>query len=177
MQARLARRLHLRLTAKLVCTLICTSMAVSFATRGAERGTVTGSGGNIPEGMWHLNRARSVQLEPADQTLWVIKDDGKHLIWVLVSTDQQGEVRINSWSGAYGGEPAPVMGSPMRSQIVSRAPGTLHNSGEIAGLGSYSEDCEVMQRGRRFVCHGEVTTASGVRRWTDDFDWIAPSPR
>jgi hypothetical protein len=147
-----------------------------FATSGAAGGTVTASGGNIPEGMWVLNRSHSVQLEPANQKLWIIKDDGKRLIWVLVSTDRQGQVRINSWSGAYGGEPTPVMGSPMRSQIVSHAPGTLHNFGEIAGLGPYSEDCEVTHHGRRFVCHGEVTTANGVRRWTDDFDWVAPGP-
>jgi len=127
--------------------------------------------------MWVLNRSRSAQLEPADQTLWIIKDDGTQLIWVLVSTNERGEVRINSWSGVYGGAPVPVTGSEMRSQIVSHSPGTLHNFGEIAGLGLYSEDCAVMEHGRRFVCHGEVTTPEGVRRWTDDFDWVGPSPR
>ena len=134
------------------------------------------SGGNLPEGMWVLNRTRSVQLEPANQTLWIIKDDGRQLTWVLVSTDEHGQVRINSWSGAYGGEPASVSGSPMKSQIVSHAPGTLHNFGEITGLGSYTEDCAVTRHGRGLVCHGEVTTPGGVRRWTDDFDWVAPSP-
>src|SRR6476646_4439581 len=63
---------------------VCVVCAVMLM--GAAMASGSG-GGNLPEGMWVLNRTRSVQLEPADQTLWIIKDDGKQLTWVLVSTD------------------------------------------------------------------------------------------
>ncbi len=131
---------------------------------------------NLREGIWKLNRARSAQLTPADQTLWVIRDDGKQLAWVIVSIDAQGHLAITSWNGMYGGKPAPVMGADMMSQISSSGPGRIQSRGEIQGLGPFSEECIVMDEGSRFVCHGEVQTREGARKWVDDFEWISGSP-
>ncbi len=136
----------------------------------------TQSGGNIPLGFWVLNRERSTQLQPVNQTLWIVKDNGKFLVWVLVGTDESGMVRVNSWEGPYDGDPVPVNGTSMTTQITSPAPGMLHNFGQIKGVGPYSEDCQVMDSGKRFLCHGEVTTAGGVQQWTDDFDWVSAAP-
>lgn len=151
--------------------------ALSASASAAAPGRLTARGGNMPEGLWVLNQARSIELTPGKQTLWIVKDDGKNTVWVSVMTDDQGRVRISSFDGAYGGPPAPVTGSPMTSQAVSRAPGTLHNFGRIAGLGPYMEDCAVDPSQKHFTCDGQVTTKTGIRRWHDDFDWAGPSPR
>ena len=148
------------------------ALQILFAAGGSAQ-----AAGNIPQGLWVLNTARSRELAPGDQTLWVIKDDGESMVWVGVATDPQHRVRVNSWDGTYGGPPAPVVGSDMVSQITSSAPGTMHNAGEIKGLGKYHEDCVVSQAGKRMICHGEVASAKGVLTWKDDFDWMADSPR
>jgi hypothetical protein len=131
--------------------------------------------GVIPEGMWVLNQTRSQTLAPGKQTLWIVKDNGEHVVWVSVNTDPQGMVRVISWDGAYGGPPSPVVGTPMVTQLAAPAPGKLHNFGQITGMGPYSEDCDVGPK--LFVCKGQVMTPEGVRRWTDDFDWVGPSPQ
>jgi hypothetical protein len=112
------------------------------------------------------------------QILWIIKDDGKQLIWVVVSTTPTGEVRLNAWDGAYDAEPTPVVGTPMLAQITSPEPGVIRSRGVIEGIGSFSEEARVMDGGKRFLAQGRVTTADGsVLNWTEDYDWIAPSPR
>lgn len=134
--------------------------------------------GVIPTGLWVLNLSRSQPLEkPASQVLWVVKDDGRQLAWAVAITDAEGRVRLNSWEGAYGGPPSPVSGTQMTSQVAAGAPGALRNFGQIAGVGPYSEDCQVSDGGRRFVCHGEVQMADGPHRWLEDYDWAGPTPR
>lgn len=155
------------------------SGAAGCQTRSAKSAAPpsAASGGNLPTGVWRLNRARSEQLTPTDQTLWIVKDDGKHLIWVLVITEPDGTVRLNTWDGPYDAEPRPVGGTPMLAQISSKAAGTLQSRGVIEGLGTFSEDCAVSPDRRRFTCRGEVTGADGaVRRWIDDFDWVSGGP-
>lgn len=132
--------------------------------------------GNIPEGLWILNQARSQQLAPGDLTLWIVKDDGKHMVWVSVLADAERRVKISVWDGAYDADAVPVVGTPMLARVTSKAPGTIHNFGEITGMGPYSEDCTVMPDRKRFLCDGQVTTPQGVRRWHDDFEWAGPSP-
>ena len=134
-------------------------------------------GGNVPLGIWRQNAERSTPLEPGERILWFIKDDGKHLIWVVVWTTPTGEVRLNAWDGAYDAEPRPVMGAPMLAQITSPEPGVIRSRGSIEGMGPFSEEARVMDGGKRFVAHGQVTMADGrVLSWTEDYDWIAPSP-
>ena len=159
-----------------IASLLAAAMLV-LPANAATPGRLTAHGGVMPEGLWVLNQARSIELVPGKQTLWIVKDDGKNTVWVSVSTDDQGRARVSSFDAAYGGPPAPVTGSPMLSQVVSRAPGTLHNFGRIAGLGPYAEDCAVDPAQKHFTCDGEVTTSAGVRRWHDDFDWVGPSPQ
>lgn len=133
--------------------------------------------GNVPLGIWRQNPERSAPLEPGERTLWIIKDDGKHLIWVLVSTAPTGDVRLNAWTGAYDGEPSPVIGTPMLAQITSPEPGVIRSRGAIEGMGPFEEEARVVDGGKRLVAHGRVTTADGtVLSWTEDYDWIAPSP-
>lgn len=132
--------------------------------------------GIVPQGIWVLNPGRSHSLNPGRQTLWVVKDDGRHLVWVSVIIDDQHRVQIVSYDGAYGGSPAPVVGSPMTTQIVATGPASLHNFGTIVGVGDYSEDCRVSQDRTRFRCEGQVQTTSGARPYMDDFDWFANSP-
>ncbi|MCJ2180957.1 hypothetical protein [Novosphingobium album (ex Hu et al. 2023)] len=132
--------------------------------------------GVLPEGIWVLDQAQSVELAPGAQTLWVIKDDGQTLIWVNVARSPSGEVRVTSYSGEYGGAPAPVQGGPMMSSIASPGPGRIHNWGTVEGLGDYSEDCALTEGGKRFICHGKVMTSDGEKTWTDNFQWAGPSP-
>jgi hypothetical protein len=168
----------MRVIAVAVAGAVVALLAPSRPIKAELSGPVTDSGGNIPVGIWRLNRERSSQLAPADQILWIIKDDGAQLIWVMVSTEEQGNIRVHSWQGAYDGDPVRVEGSGIVSRISSSSPGTLQSRGTIEGMGSYSEDCTVMSEDRRFVCRGQVTSSDGaVHRWVDDFDWVSESPR
>ena len=134
------------------------------------------AGGVVPQGFWVLNQARSRSLNPGRQTLWIVKDDGRHLVWTSVVIDDQHRALIVSFDGGYGGPPAPVVGTPMTTRIERRGRGELHNEGAIAGMGNYSEDCRVTADKKRFRCEGRVMTKDGPRDYVDDFDWAGESP-
>ena len=168
---------YIRSMIRIAALAAAAAAADVHATPTPVVGRLTAHGGNVPEGLWVLNQARSIELMPGRQTLWIVKDDGRNMVWVSVATDDEGRVRVSSFDSAYGGPPAPVAGSPMTSQAVSYAPGTLHNFGQIAGLGAYVEDCAVDPSQKHFTCDGQVTTATGIRRWHDDFDWAGPTPQ
>lgn len=158
------------------CGLGWLAVAAAIATP-AGAGTLTAKGGNVPEGLWVLNLARSKPISPpASQVLWMLKDNGKHMVWVAAVTDARGMVQVDSWDGAYDGAAAPVTGTAMTSQLTSRSPGTVHNFGAVAGAGAYAEDCAVSGAGKRFVCHGKLTTPQGERDWLEDYDWAGPGP-
>lgn len=130
----------------------------------------------LREGLWVLNQARSQKLDAGRQTLWIVKDDGDHVVWVSVERDPHGKVRISSWDGRYDGKPVAVTGTGMIAHLKSDAPGRLRNWGEIPGLGKYSEDCVISGGGKRLRCEGKVELADGVKTWVDDFDWRSPAP-
>jgi hypothetical protein len=154
-------------------------LAIAAAVAGpAGAGTLTAKVGNVPEGLWVLNLARSrPMVVSASQVMWMLKDNGKQMVWVAAITDAKGMVQVNSWDGPYDGAAVGVIGTTMSSQLTSRTPGTVHNFGIIAGAGSYVEDCEVSEGGKRFVCHGKLTTPQGEQDWLEDYDWVGPSPR
>ncbi len=131
----------------------------------------------LREGLWVLNEARSHKLNPGSQTLWIVKDDGDHVVWVSVERDPHNMVRISSWDGRYDGKPVEVIGTGMIAHLTSDGPGRLHNWGEIPKLGNYSEDCVVSAGGKRMRCEGKVDLGAGIKTYVDDFDWHAPSPR
>lgn len=127
--------------------------------------------GIVPEGFWVLNQARSHKMNPGEQTLWIVKDDGDHVVWVSVERDAHNMVRISSWDGRYDDQPTEVKGTGMMTHLSSRAPGTLHNWGDIPGLGRYTEDCTILDGGKRMRCEGAVAAADGTKHYVDDFDW------
>ena len=131
----------------------------------------------LREGIWVLNQARSQKLNPGSQTLWIVKDDGDHVVWVSVERDLHNMVRISSWDGRYDGQPVEVIGTGMIAHLKSDGPGRLHNWGEIPKLGKYSEDCVVSGDGGRMRCEGKVDLGGEVKTYIDDFDWRGPSPR
>lgn len=133
--------------------------------------------GNIPEGMWVLNQERSNKFMPGTHTLWIIKDDGHRLVWVSVETDPKGQnLKVTSWDGVYGGAATEVKGSGMMTVISSPGKGRMLNQGEIPGLGSYEEDCTIMNEGRRMRCEFTLHTGEGSKTYIDDFDWFAAGP-
>lgn len=137
----------------------------------------TSSGGNVPLGLWRQNPERSQPLEAGERLLWIIKDDGKHLMWVTVMTTPQGAVKLNAWDGAYDVEPKAVFGAPMLAQITSPEPGAIKTSGTIEGMGSFCEEAKVIDGGKRFLARGQLTTADGsVLSWVEDYDWIRATP-
>ena len=131
----------------------------------------------VREGLWVLNQARSQKLTPGTQTLWIVKDNGDHMVWVSVERDPNNMVRVSSWDGRYDGQPVEVVGTGMIAHVKSDGPGRVHNWGEIPKLGKYSEDCVVSGGGKRLRCEGRVELANGVKTYVDDFDWYAPGPR
>ena len=133
--------------------------------------------GNIPEGLWELNLSQSRKLVPGtSQTLWIVKDDGQHLTFVSVEKDPANEFKVSSWSGLYNGPSATVVGTGMKSSVVSKAPGTLLNFGDIPGVGSYSENCTLRNERRELYCEGEIKTPSGAKTYVEDFDWKSSAP-
>src|SRR5438045_6276799 len=132
--------------------------------------------GIIPEGIWVLDEARSRMLVPASVTLWVVRDDGERLIWVVVEKNSAGEISIKSFDGGYGGEPAIVHGSGFVVSLSSPAPRTVRIDGEIPDMGPFSETDVVSEDGRQMRVNGEVQAADGVKSWYEEFNWRRPAP-
>ena len=150
----------------IAATLLTTSWNVSFAQNG-----------NIPEGLWQLNLSRSHKLVPGtNQILWIIQDDGKNLSFVSVEKDPANQIKVSSCAGLYNGPPATVVGTGMKSSIVSKVPGTLLNFGDIPGVGDYSENCVLKNENKELYCEGEVKTPSGTKSYVEDFDWKTAAP-
>lgn len=133
--------------------------------------------GNIPEGMWVLNQARSHKLTPVEQVLWIIKDDGRQMTWVSIETDAQKRIQVTSWSGPYDGDPVEATGSGMRNRLTSAAPGKVRNWGDLPGGGTYDELCVVAADAKRMRCTGEVQMAQGKQGYVEDFDWAGRGPK
>lgn len=168
-------KIRARQLAFLCCSLVLAS-AGSESAQAKHSNALPAPRGILREGIWKLDEAKSVQLAPGAQTLWVIKDNSKVLIWVNILTNPEGMVRTASFEGHYGGEPSPVLGTPMTAQLDPAKPGYVATSGSIEGLGPFREECEISMGNRHFVCHGKVTTAEGEKTWLDVFNWTSPSP-
>ena len=134
------------------------------------------SGGIVPEGIWVLDGTRSRMLTPASVTLWIIRDDGERLVWVVVETNEAGEISIKSFDGAYGGEPAVVRGSEFVVSLSSPAPRTVRVVGEIPGMGPFHETDVVSPDGRQMRVDGEVRVGDEVKSWHEEFNWYGPIP-
>src|SRR5260221_13701107 len=132
------------------------------------------SGGIIPEGIWVLDEARSQMLTPASVTLWIIRDDGERLVWVVVETNEAGEIAIKSFDGAYSGEPAIVHGSGFAVSLSSPTPRTVRVDGEIPSMGPFSETDVGSEEGRQMPVHGEVRVGDEVKCWYEEFNWLGP---
>jgi hypothetical protein len=132
--------------------------------------------GVIPEGIWRMNVARSRKLNPAEHVLWIVRDDGRELAFVSIEVDAAREVKLSSWKGEYGGGPVEVTGTGMRAQVASSRRGEIVTSGSMPGVGDFVERGEVLEEGRRLLCHGEVRTPEGLLTYVEDFDWISPGP-
>lgn len=114
-------------------------------------------------------------LTPAAVTLWIIRDDGEQLVWVVVETNEAGEISIKSFVGRYGGAPSVVSGSGFLVSLNSPAPRTVRIEGEIPEMGPFSETDVVSEDGRQMRVNGEVQTADGVKSWYEEFNWSGPA--
>ena len=132
------------------------------------------SRGIIPEGIWVLDEARSRMLAPASVILWIIRDDGERLVWVVVETKAKGDISIKSFDGGYGGEPSVVTGSGFVVSLSSPAPRTVRVEGEIPGMGPFHETDVISEDGRQMCVNGEVQAADGVKSWYEEFNWRGP---
>jgi hypothetical protein len=132
--------------------------------------------GIIPEGIWVLDEERSRMLFPASVTLWIIRDDGERLVWVVVETNASGEVSVKTFNGLYGGPPAVVHGSGFIVSLSSPAARTVRVEGEIPNMGPFSETDVVSEDGRQMRVNGEVHTADGVKSWYEEFNWAGHAP-
>ena len=132
--------------------------------------------GIIPEGIWVMNPARSQRLVEGTHTLWIVRDDGSELIFASVETDTEGAIKLTSWQGSYDGPAAEVIGSGMMAQLTSPAPGEMLITGDIPGMGSFSEHCVLAADGKRLRCTGRIETGDGPVGYFDDFDWFSATP-
>ena len=135
------------------------------------------SRGVIPEGIWVLDEARSRKLTPGSVTLWIIRDDGERLVWVVVETNAEGQISIKSFDGRYGGDPAVVLGSEFIVSLSSPSPRTVRVVGEIPGMGPFHETDVVSEDGRQMRVNGEVVASDGVKSWYEEFNWVSAIPR
>jgi hypothetical protein len=132
--------------------------------------------GVIPEGIWVLNVARSQKLKPGEHALWVVRDDGHQLAWVSIEVDAERNVTLSTWNGVYNGDEVEVTGTGMKAAIKSSRRGEMVSSGLVPGLGQFVERAEVVDDGRRLLCHGEIQTADGPLTYVEDFDWVSSGP-
>lgn len=133
-------------------------------------------GGIVPEGIWVLDEARSRKLTPGGVILWIIRDDGERLVWVVVDTDETGEISIKSFDGRYGGPPAMVSGSGFIVSLSSPAPRTVRVEGQIPDLGPFEETSVISEDGRQLQVNGEVRAGDDVKSWYEEFNWMGPIP-
>ena len=141
-------------------------------------GTVSGTAkrGPIPAGIWVLNEARSKTLAPKSVTLWIIRNTDEELTWVAVETDSFGVTKVLTWSGRYGGTPQTVVGAGIEARLTCEAMEGIRTEGEFPGIGPFVEMCRLVDDGKRMLCHGTVTTPTGVRTYVEDFEWFGESP-
>jgi len=130
----------------------------------------------IPEGLWVMNPERSQRLVPGTHTLWIVKNDGKALIFASVETDAEEAVKLTSWDGEYDAGPVEVIGSGMMASIIAPAPGEMLITGDIPGMGAFSEHCVLSDDGSRLVCAGNIETPDGPITYCDDFDYRGAMP-
>lgn len=130
----------------------------------------------IPEGLWVMNPARSQRLVPGTHSLWIVKNDGRALIFASVETDAAGTVKLTSWDGVYDGGPTEVVGSGMMASITAPAAGEMLITGTIPDMGDFSERCVLSADGMRLVCTGKIATADGPITYCDDFDFHGAMP-
>lgn len=130
----------------------------------------------IPEGIWVMNQARSQRLIPGTHTLWIVKNDGDEMIFASVETELSGTVKLTSWQGRYGGPPVEVIGSGMLAQVTAPEIGEMLITGDIPGMGAFSEHCVLLDDGQRLRCTGRIETPDGLLEYVDDFDWHSASP-
>lgn len=132
--------------------------------------------GIVPEGLWVLNVARSRKLKPAEHLLWIVRDDGRQLSWVSIERSADQALTITSWQGEYNGPPVEVTGMGAIARVTSGDAGEMTSSGSMPGLGEFVERAQVLDDGKRLLCHGEVTSADGVLTYVEDFDWVGAVP-
>lgn len=130
----------------------------------------------IPTGLWVMDEARSRKLTPASLTLWVLRDNGRQLVWVSVETDPQGKISVCSFDGTYGGPATTVQGNGFVVSLRSPAPRQVEVSGEVPGMGPFVERSEISEDGRKMIVHGEVRAGNETRTWYEEFNWQGPSP-
>lgn len=130
----------------------------------------------IPEGIWVMNQARSRRLIPGTHTLWIVRNDGEEMIFASVETELTGAVKLTSWQGRYDGPPVEVIGSGMLARVTAPDIGEMLITGDIPGLGAFSEHCVLLDDGVRLRCTGRIETPDGVLEYIDDFDWHSTSP-
>ena len=130
----------------------------------------------IPEGLWLMNPARSQRLIPGTHTLWIVKNDGKTLIFASVETNDAGDLNLTSWQGEYDGPAAEVTGSGMMAKLTAPSPGEMLISGNIPDMGPFTEHCVLSEDGKRLRCTGTIAQPSGTIGYVDDFDWVGPTP-
>lgn len=123
-----------------------------------------------------MDEARSRKLTPASLTLWVLKDDGSQLAWVSVETDPQGKISVCSFDGIYSGPPTTVQGNGFLVSLRSPGPRQMEVSGEVPGMGPFTERSEISEDGRQMVVHGEVRVGADIQTWYEEFNWHGPSP-
>jgi hypothetical protein len=135
----------------------------------------------IPEGMWVMKPERSKRLVPGTHTLWIVKNDGRALIFASVETDIAGEVKLTSWQGDYDGPAVEVVGSGMMASLSAPAPREMLITGEIPGMGVFSEHCIWSPESNTLVCRGRVETPDGLVEYLDadahSLNWLGHSDR
>lgn len=130
----------------------------------------------IPEGIWIMKPERSRRLVPGTHTLWIVKNDGRQLAFSSVETDMEGTMKLTSWQGDYDGPPVEVLGSGMMASLTAPAPGEMLITGDIPGMGAFSEHCVLSEDGQNLVCTGRVVTPDGPLEYIDDFDFYSKVP-
>jgi hypothetical protein len=152
--------------------------AIGFTALAFAAAPAAASDGIFPEGLFTLNLERSdAMFGKSNQVLWIIKDDGKTLVFALVEESVKGDTRILTWSGVYGGEAAPILGDNFTLKASSTGKGHLQWQGVAPDGGTFTENCVYAPANRSVRCDGELRSGENVRKYVDHYDWASAAPR
>jgi hypothetical protein len=166
---------HAVLTVVSGCLCVLASAHASSA-RVDENSTTIQPRSNVAPGFWILNQPRAKASSLEREQLWIVKDDGRDMIWVSVQADARGAIHVTSWQGQYDGPAAASAGGELTLALTSPKHGEIKLSGMLSGVGAIDEHCIMLRSKKHLRCTIRIATDKDPVTLVKDFRFV-PAPQ